>query len=111
MPVFLYDSSQRAQGLICFPGIGEGGGNIRFQDYNGASHSVPGCELVGRATLEVVLRKNLIGVDAISGHTTTDVSRNRAATVRERTLKVDLQGSKRRCLETPNNTHRSSTFD
>jgi hypothetical protein len=54
-----------------FPGARKGGGNIGFEDYNGAPRSVPGCELVGRAPLEVILRKNLVSIDSIGGRTFT----------------------------------------
>jgi len=68
MATLLYDSRQCTQRLIGFPGTGEGGGNIGFQDYNCASRSVLGGELVGRALPEVVLRENLVGIDSIGGH-------------------------------------------
>jgi hypothetical protein len=71
MAVFLYDARQCAQGLIDFPGTRKRGGNIGLQDYDGASCSVPGCELVRRTPLEVIPRKNLVSIDSISGHVFT----------------------------------------
>jgi hypothetical protein len=72
MAMLLYDAGQCSQRLIGFPWTREGGGNVGFQDYDGASRGVPGCEPVGRAPLKVILRKNLVGIDSIRGHTFTE---------------------------------------
>jgi len=70
--MLLYDSRERAQSLVCFSRTGEGSGNIGLQHDNGASGRVTGGELIGRAALKIVLRKNLIGIRSIGGQSLTE---------------------------------------
>jgi hypothetical protein len=70
--MFLNDPRQGAQRLIGFSRTREGGGDIRFQHYYGASRSIPGCILVARSAAEIILGKNLVDIGPMSGFPSTE---------------------------------------